>query len=60
MDTAAWEWLTTGDLVPMWVEDRSTATSIALAGLLDPRPLTDGTGRIRLAKTATYAAMSGW
>jgi diacylglycerol O-acyltransferase len=49
-DTVTWERLNIGDLIPMWVEDRSTAMNIALAVLLDAGPLTDRTGRIRLAE----------
>ncbi len=45
-----WERLTVGDRIPLWAEDRSTAMNIGMAGLLDPAPLLDGAGRLRLAE----------
>lgn len=56
MDARGWDRLGVGDLIAMWVEDRSTAMNIALAGVLDPDPLLDSTGRIRLTEARAAVA----
>jgi hypothetical protein len=40
--------LCTGDLVTLWAEEPATPVHIGLAGLLDPAPLVDEHGQLRL------------
>jgi diacylglycerol O-acyltransferase len=53
---AGWDRLGVGDLIALWVKDRSTAMNVAMAGLLDPGPLLSAGGQIDLPRVRADVA----